>query len=88
MHWDEVYRRTGGTRVSRYQAVGTGGHAIIGTFAADGPARCSGLPVARYTPEDLAAQFPGYAVACSRREEHHTPGGAVQPFTWLVMTRS
>jgi trans-aconitate methyltransferase len=27
-----------------------GGHAIIGTFANDGPERCSGLPVARYTP--------------------------------------
>src|ERR1700754_5091795 len=30
-----------------------GGHAIIATFALDGPARCSGLPVVRYSPDCL-----------------------------------
>src|SRR5262249_37167143 len=30
------------------RAVPPGGHAIIGTFALDGPERCSGLPVVRH----------------------------------------
>lgn len=36
------------------RAVRLDGHAIIATFAPDGPDRCSGLPVVRYTPEDYA----------------------------------
>ncbi|MEY9858887.1 hypothetical protein ABH935_004510 [Catenulispora sp. GAS73] len=69
------------------QALADGGHAVIGTFAADGPQQCSGLPTARYTPDDLAEQFPGLRVLDSRREEHRTPWDAVQPFTWLLLTR-
>ena len=35
----------------RYRSmVRAGGTVVIGTFAADGPATCSGLPVARYGP--------------------------------------
>src|SRR4029077_7432635 len=30
------------------EALQPGGHAIIATFALDGPERCSGLPVVRY----------------------------------------
>ena len=30
------------------RALRHGGHAIIGTFAPDGPEKCSGLPVARH----------------------------------------
>jgi SAM-dependent methyltransferase len=59
---------------------------VIGTFAADGPQRCSGLPVARYDPDDLAAMFGDqFEIVESRREEHHTPTGAIQPFTWVAM---
>jgi len=61
------------------------GHVVIGTFAADGPTHCSGLPVARYAPEELAAQFPGMRTVEERRVEHRTPGGATQPFTWLLL---
>ncbi len=38
-------------RLSR--ALRPGGHAIIGTFALDGPERCSGLAVSRYDAERL-----------------------------------
>jgi hypothetical protein len=64
-----------------------GGTVVIGTFAPDGPESCSGLPVARYAADELAAQFPGYEVAAFRREEHHTPRDSVQPFTWLVLRK-
>jgi SAM-dependent methyltransferase len=70
------------------QALAPGGHAIIGTFAADGPETCSGLPVARYAPEALAAQFPGFRVRAHRREEHRTPSGTIQPFTWVLLAAS
>src|SRR5437016_7435465 len=35
------------------RALGVGGALVMGTFAADGPERCSGLPVARYDAPDL-----------------------------------
>jgi 2-polyprenyl-3-methyl-5-hydroxy-6-metoxy-1,4-benzoquinol methylase len=34
-----------------------GGSAIIATFALDGPEKCSGLPVVRYTPETLTTEL-------------------------------
>ena len=34
------------------KALRTGGHAIVATFAPDGPERCSGLPVMRYDAEN------------------------------------
>ena len=37
------------------KAVPSGGHVIIGTFAMDGPERCSGLPVVRYDAARLSA---------------------------------
>jgi hypothetical protein len=62
-----------------------GGSVVIGTFAEDGPESCSGLPVARYSPAALAEQFPEFDVIDVKREEHHTPWDAVQPFTWLLL---
>jgi hypothetical protein len=65
-----------------------GAGAVVGTFAADGPDQCSGLPTARYSPETLAAAL-GSSIEplASRREIHRTPWGAIQPFTWLAGRR-
>jgi trans-aconitate methyltransferase len=68
------------------QALNPDGHVVIGTFAADGPTHCSGLPVARYDPAALAEQFPDLTVVATRRVEHVTPTGGIQPFTWLLLT--
>lgn len=58
-----------------------GGHAIIGSFAPDGPASCSGLPVARYDAALLAERLgPGYRLLRSLMHDHHTPWGSVQRF--------
>lgn len=66
-------------------AVRPGGHVIVATFAADGPTRCSELHTARYDPVQLHGVFgDGFELLESRREEHHTPGGAVQPFTYCL----
>jgi SAM-dependent methyltransferase len=67
-------------------ALDEGGHVVVGAFADDGPEQCSGLPTARYDAEALARQFPALRVVEQRREEHHTPWGSVQPFTWLLLT--
>lgn len=64
------------------------GAAIIATFAPDGPEKCSGLPVARYSPESLAATLgPGFALVESRRHIHHTPWGGTQAFQYSRFTR-
>lgn len=70
------------------RALRGGGHAIIGTFASDGPERCSGLPVMRYEPEALAAELgPEFRLVESVRDEHLTPGGKIQPFQFSLFVR-
>ena len=66
-----------------------GGAVIVAAFALDGPESCSGLPVTRYDHEGLlAALGPNFTAVGSRRTLHHTPGGAVQPFTWIAARRT
>jgi SAM-dependent methyltransferase len=66
-------------------AVRPEGLVLIATFAPDGPARCSGLEVARYAPEALHHEFgEGFELLESHREAHQTPGGAVQLFTYCL----
>ena len=67
-----------------------GAVAFVATFADDGPETCSGLPVARYSAEDLAAELqrglgPDTDVVLGRRVEHVTPWQAVQPFTLVAV---
>lgn len=63
------------------RALKTGGRAVIGTFAPDGPEKCSGLPVARHDAASLRAVLgEGFSLISTRRNEHTTPWGAVQQF--------
>jgi SAM-dependent methyltransferase len=67
-------------------AVVPGGAVIIATFADDGPEMCSGLATARYSPADLVTAVGSqFELEDSRREEHLTPAGVVQPFTWVLL---
>jgi 2-polyprenyl-3-methyl-5-hydroxy-6-metoxy-1,4-benzoquinol methylase len=69
-------------------AVRAAGTLIVATFASDGPTHCSGLPVSRYDAGELAAEFEtSFDLVHSEREEHCTPAGVVQPFTWAVLRR-
>ena len=66
-------------------AVRPGGHVIVASFAADGPTRCSGLDVVRYTPDAMHAEFgTGFRLVQSLRENHHTPTGATQAFVYCL----
>lgn len=70
-------------------SVTRGGYLLVATFAADGPEHCSGLPVTRYSADELAEQLgAGFTTVTTRREYHHTPTGTEQPFTWLLMLRT
>ena len=63
------------------RALKTGGRAVIGTFAPDGPEKCSGLPVARHDAASLRGVLgEGFSLISTRRNEHTTPWGAVQQF--------
>ena len=63
------------------EALAPGGQAIIATFAADGPEKCSGLPVQRYDADGLSAALgPAMALIESERHIHITPSGGRQPF--------
>ncbi|MBA3533003.1 MAG: class I SAM-dependent methyltransferase [Ardenticatenales bacterium] len=60
-----------------------GGHVIIATFAEDGPTQCSGLPVMRYRPDELHAEFgEPFSLLKHEKETHQTPFGTVQQFTY------
>ena len=65
------------------RAVRPGGHVIVATFAEDGPTRCSGLPVHRYSAAELHGTFgAAFQLLGSERETHRTPAGVEQRFTY------
>ena len=71
------------------EAVAPGGALVMGVFAADGPTSCSGLPTAGHEADDLAGLFASaFDLERAEREEHLTPGGIIQPFTWTVFRRT
>jgi hypothetical protein len=64
------------------------GSAIIATFALDGPEKCSGLPVARYSPETLADELgEGFKLIESVPHRHQTPWGTSQSFQYSRFVR-
>jgi SAM-dependent methyltransferase len=60
------------------RAVKPGGHLLVATFAQDGPTRCSGLPVVRYTPTALrrsSVTGSAFSKACARSTSPHREPG-------------
>jgi SAM-dependent methyltransferase len=70
------------------RATAPGAAAIIATFALDGPERCSGLPVQRYSPQTLADRLRAdFELVSGAAENHITPAGAVQRFSYTLLRR-
>lgn len=70
------------------QALVPAGQAIIGTFALDGPEKCSGLPVQRYDAQGLADTLgSGFRLIETRVETHHTPWQSTQAFQFSRFQR-
>jgi len=64
-------------------ALAPGGHVILATFGPQGPTRCSGLPVQRYSAAELDALLaPRYRLVRSEIEDHLTPAGQPQQFLY------
>ena len=62
---------------------------IVATFSEDGPDRCSGLPVMRYSPDQLHAQFGSpFTLLRHEKEAHHTPAGTVQQFVYCYCRKA
>ena len=71
------------------KALKPGGHAIIATFALDGPERCSGLPVVRYDAKSVGRELgDAFELVESRRHEHLTPWGSEQRFQFSLFRRT
>ena len=65
-----------------------GGHAVIATFALDGPEKCSGLEVRRYDASALAAELgPRFHLLKTTPELHRTPWNAPQSFQYCLFER-
>jgi SAM-dependent methyltransferase len=66
-----------------------GGHLIVGTFALDGPPRCSGLEVCRYDAATLGQEFgPGFSLVHQVGHTHMTPTGKPQRFFFGLFRRT
>ena len=71
-----------------FQSVKPGGHVIVATFAEDGPEKCSGLPVMRYSADGLHGEFgEAFTLMNHRKEAHQTPSGSVQQFVYCYCRR-
>lgn len=74
--------------VQLQRSLRAGGCVIIATFADDGPVRCSGLPVVRYSPAALDAELgASFELVEHEREAHRTPSGTVQSFVYCRWRR-
>ncbi|MBE0488877.1 MAG: class I SAM-dependent methyltransferase [Halomonas sp.] len=59
------------------------GHFVVGTFAPEAPPTCSGLPVQRYSPEQLEATLGANLELLQHRKTLHiTPGGVRQMYLY------
>jgi cyclopropane fatty-acyl-phospholipid synthase-like methyltransferase len=63
------------------------GWLVVATFGPDGPLTCSGLPIVRYSHEQLAAEFPDFDLVSISGEDHRTSWGATQQFSAVLLRR-
>lgn len=70
------------------RALKPGAHAIIATFDLDGPEKCSGLDVVRYSPEIMSAVLgDNFELVETSTEAHLTPRTTIQNFVYCRFKR-
>lgn len=70
------------------KSIPVGGHLVIGTFATDGPEKCSGLPVCRYDADSMASTLGNrFMLVSGHNHVHETPSGKEQHFFFGVFQR-
>ena len=68
--------------------IGKGGKLIIGTFAEDGPLKCSGLEIKRYSINNLKELFKeNFEFIEGFKKLHSTPFDSEQSFTFCVFKK-
>jgi len=83
---EESQRQAYVERLTR--ALEVGGHAIIATFAPDGPEKCSGLPVVRHDAASLSRLVgPSFDCLSTQRHNHETPWQTAQAFQFTVFRK-
>lgn len=71
-----------------HHSVRPGGYVILATFGPEGPDKCSGLPVQKYSAEALLKQLgPAFEGVGATDDLHTTPWESTQAFTYLVARR-
>ncbi len=66
-----------------YKALNPKGSVIIAAFAPEGPPKCSGLKVARYSPQSLSEEIgQNFELKEVIKEQHETPSGVEQKFIY------
>lgn len=69
-------------------ALNPGAHVIIATFGLDGPEKCSGLNVVRYSPETMSAVLgENFQLVETSTEVHTTPRESSQSFVYCRFKR-
>ncbi|HSS64103.1 MAG TPA: class I SAM-dependent methyltransferase [Gammaproteobacteria bacterium] len=70
------------------EATKPGSHLLIATFSPEAPPRCSGLPVERYSADDLGKVLGSrFELKRQRHELHITPGGVEQMYLYCHFER-
>ena len=65
-----------------------GGHIIVASFGLNGPQKCSGLDVVRYSPETMHSEFGNeFKLVKSMTETHHTPFDTSQEFIYCYFRK-
>jgi SAM-dependent methyltransferase len=72
-----------------HKATRQGGYVIIGTFALDGPEKCSGLPINRHDAASLGKVLGSdFRLVHTRPHEHATPWATIQHFQFSIFRRT
>lgn len=65
-----------------YNNLTNNGNLVIGTFAKNGPLKCSGIEISQYNAEDLENTFSKLILKESYKVAHPTPFDTIQNFTF------
>ena len=70
------------------KALKPGGHALMATFGPNGPLKCSGLEIVRYSAEDLEKEMgERFSLEKNFTETHKTPFDTTQEFVYCLFKK-
>lgn len=71
-----------------HRAVTPGGSVIVATFGPEGPTKCSGLEIVRYSADSIQQEFGAqFELLEHFVEQHRTPFGTTQQFLYCLLRR-